>query len=34
MIVFQANSIQDILVYGTVIIILSVLASLLMIWLK
>lgn len=34
MIVFQANSIQDILVYGIVILILSVLASLLMIWLK
>lgn len=34
MIVFQANSIQDILVNGNVIIILSVLASLLMIWLK
>lgn len=34
MIVFQASSIQDILVYGIVIIILSVLSTLLMIWLK
>lgn len=34
MIVFQANSIQDILVYVIVIVILSVLATLLMLWLK
>lgn len=34
MIVFQVNSIQDILVYGIVIIILSVLSTLLMLWLK
>ncbi len=34
MIVFQANSIQDILVYVIVIIILSVLSTLLMLWLK
>lgn len=34
MIVFQANSIKDILVYVVVIVILSILSTLLMLWLK
>lgn len=34
MILFQANSIQDILVYVIVIVILSILSTLLMLWLK